>query len=569
MAGPIINPTTHSKNRLRNGLIRFCTFASFWSKVYLGLMNLSGIQKIVLGILFFLAMAVRCIHINSPPFEYHPVRQFYSALTARSLYQVETEEQTQKEKDIPRLVRNNLQPREPQILQTIVSWIYRLIGRESFLVPRLISMSIWMVGGLFLLGLTRELFGPKGALSATAAYLFFPFGIHTSRAFMPESLMNALFILALWMIFRYHKKPTVKGLLLAAGISGLAVLIKFVVLFPLAGAFLLSALATSGLKKAVFDRRTFLFFLIIFLLGFPHYIFILFTSTALKGTAKTLLLYLPHLLLRSFFWHGWLTQIGRVIGFIPLVFGLVSLALIRDKIHRWFLAGGFLGYFGYGLIFSYYTATHDYYHIALFTLILTSSGYLAQKTGDRFFSVGNGKKGPFPIAILASVAAMILFLSYITADLDILNREAKVRLGIASTILCGNQLYYSYGEKRVFWDSQENNKRITTAKEIGRLLDYNTKSFFLARDYGFPLMYYSRIAGVFWPNTVDLGVYRLRGTPDLSIEERLARYADLNAEFFIVEDMQEWIKQPDLQRFLRKNYRLAWEKENYLIFRMR
>jgi hypothetical protein len=64
----------------------------------------------------------------------------------------------------------------------------------------------------------------------------------------------------------------------------------------------------------------------------------------------------------------------------------------------------------------------------------------------------------------------------------------------------------------------------------------------------------------------DLEWERLVGRPPLGAEERFERrYAGRAPEYFIVEDVGEFAKQPDLQRFLSR-FPIVAQNDEYVIF---
>ena len=134
------------------------------------------------------------------------------------------------------------------------------------------------------------------------------------------------------------------------------------------------------------------------------------------------------------------------------------------------------------------------------------------------------------------------------------------RLEMTASLICGNQEFY--------WNPDSISQRIKVAREIGDFTQHSTNTIFLSRDYGYPLMYYGDIYGKFWPNKKDMWAYNLRGIQQQDAEKRFYRqFARLKADYFIIEDLSAWREQSDLQSFLRRNFILVKNSENYLIFR--
>ncbi len=54
-----------------------------------------------------------------------------------------------------------------------------------------------------------------------------------------------------------------------------------------------------------------------------------------------------------------------------------------------------------------------------------------------------------------------------------------------------------------------------------------------------------------WPTLLELQGRRLQGVPDMSLEERFAFLSEhVSAEYFIITDLRELERQPELERFL-------------------
>ena len=108
-------------------------------------------------------------------------------------------------------------------MEHLVAWAYRFAGSEQLWIPRMFSVTFWLLGGLFLYMLTSEMTSPPGALICVAFYLFAPFGIFMSRSFQPEAMMVMLFIASILTIRRYYNRPSIMRLLVAAGVTVLAI----------------------------------------------------------------------------------------------------------------------------------------------------------------------------------------------------------------------------------------------------------------------------------------------------------------------------------------------------------
>jgi hypothetical protein len=81
-----------------------------------------------------------------------------------------------------------------------------------------------------------------------------------------------------------------------------------------------------------------------------------------------------------------------------------------------------------------------------------------------------------------------------------------------------------------------------------------------------PLEYHGLLCGRSWPLGWDLEWERLAGRPALGAQERFdRRYAEDGPRYFIVEDLGEFARQPDLGRFLAR-FPIVARDSDYVIF---
>ena len=123
--------------------------------------------KLFLGICFLLALAVRLYDLTDPPMDFHVDRQLTSMIKARGIY-------LQWRPDLPGWQQavaagqwKSMPHQEPEILEWVTAFAYRITGGEHLWIPRLFSICFWMTGGLAVFGLARALSGPAGATLAT------------------------------------------------------------------------------------------------------------------------------------------------------------------------------------------------------------------------------------------------------------------------------------------------------------------------------------------------------------------------------------------------------------------
>ncbi len=214
----------------------------------------SKYSHLAILVVFLLAsLAIRIYDITDLPFDFHPSRQIYTAILARGRFYQDLESAPQWQRDMAVRVWQK-EDYEPPFMDGLAAISYRVIGEEVLWVPRLFSAIFWVLGGIGIYLLARGLTSDAGGLAATAFYLFIPYGVIASRSFQPDPLMTALIIFAWWSIYRWSQNHGWKWVILAGIFSGLALLVKALAVFAIAGGFL-GLLFILGAKKALRDSQ--------------------------------------------------------------------------------------------------------------------------------------------------------------------------------------------------------------------------------------------------------------------------------------------------------------------------
>ena len=186
-------------------------------------------------LLFSVAFAIRMYDLTDLPLDFHPTRQLLSAIKARAFYfetqpdgystwQLETAIQQAKLKT----------DAEPPIFEYIMAYTYRFTG-EHVWIARIYGSLFWLIGGIFLFMLVRDLVSFEGALASTAYFLLFPYTVIASRSFQPDPLMVSMTIAFLWMFSSWMRFPTWTKAVLAGLLGGVAIYIKFSTAFFVIG----------------------------------------------------------------------------------------------------------------------------------------------------------------------------------------------------------------------------------------------------------------------------------------------------------------------------------------------
>ncbi|MBA7645943.1 hypothetical protein ES703_53703 [subsurface metagenome] len=329
-----------------------------------------------------------------------------------------------------------------------------------------------------------------------------------------------ILIISIMVIFRYYEQPSTRRLVAAAILSAFTLFIYPTSVFPVFGAFGFLALHKYGIRRTVISPKFWLFTVITLLPCAIYYVYTIFVAGFIHGYARAA--FIPHILLRSFFWKGWLYQIEKVVGLPALIGALLGAVMFRKGSVRALLAGLWTGYLVYSLIFSYHTHTHDYYQLPFVITVTISLGAIAALITNRLSQTCGQWYRRLPT--LGVIVFAVLLSIY------------KVQPKLS------NPYFKNYVE---------------ISKEIGAAVGHSTKTVFLTYAYGKPLRYHGELSGTNWPDSGDFRAFAMSGQPILGAEERFnTLYSKNQPEYFIVTNFREFQKQTDLKNLLTQDFPL-------------
>ncbi len=271
---------------------------------------------------------------------------------------------------------------EPEVFEHLVAFTYRFTG-EQLWVARVYSSLFWLIGGVFLFLLVRDLFSTDAAVLSTAYYLFFPYAVIASRSFQPDPLMVMLIIMFWWMVTRWAKTQSWGWAILAGLVGGFAIYIKFVAAFFVIGAALGATLGNFTIRDLI--RKTQVWVMAV--LGILPAAAYLFYGIVLNGFLGRQFSgrFIPALLISPLNYVEWASLANMAAGALAIMLGLLGLLIIRNKSTQIFLFGLWVAYILFGLFFDYHVATHDYYHLPLIP-----AGRAVSCTAGRFHHLSSG-----------------------------------------------------------------------------------------------------------------------------------------------------------------------------------
>ena len=494
-----------------------------------------SVRIITLVLIFGAALAIRLYDLTDLPLDFHPTRQLLSAIKARGLY-YETEpdgistwkletaiHQAKLKSDV-----------EPVVFERLVAFTYRFTG-EQLWIARIYSSIFWLLGGIFLFLLVRELISFEGAVFSTAYYLFFPYAIIASRSFQPDPLMVML-ILAFWWIFSRwitfisdspDGRRTWGYALLAGLLGGFAIFIKFSAAFFVIGGALGLALSRFSVRDLLRSVQVWAMVVLGVLPALAYLVYGIFIAGFFGQQFSGR--FIPMLLANPLNYLQWETKASLAAGGIFIMLGLLGFFLVHDRRVRIFLYGLWGAYLLYGLFFDYHTPTHDYYHLPFIPIVAVSLAPL----GEWFF-----------------------------ARLT----EATVQRWTRSAAY----VILVYGLLSVVWDVRNQMKAIdyrpdaATWTEIGGQFDEDARIVALTQDYGSRLQYWGWRTAAIWPYVGDVNYVDVRGGK-FSFEKLFNAYSS-KRDYFLVTDFNEFERQSELKERLFASYPVYVQGNDFLIF---
>ncbi|MDK1029830.1 MAG: glycosyltransferase family 39 protein [Anaerolineae bacterium] len=495
---------------------------------------------LTLIILFGTALAIRVYDITDLPLDFHPTRQLFSAVKARGMYYETLPDIPEWQREFAIQGWKTKVTIEPEILERLAAFIYQSTG-EQLWIPRLISAGIWLLGGIFIFALARDMISVDGAVLALAFYLLVPYGIYASRSFQPDPLMVGLIVAFWWLLYRWaHLTPnpslTWRGgpwiwAILAGIVGGLAVFVKFVAAFFVIGAAIGVLFGNFKLRELVRNPQVWTMGILGVLPGAVWIVYGKWVLGLFGGDLSGR--FFPALLGDLVFYVQWQVKGAVVASGIGIMLGLLGLLIAKERGTRTFLLGIWAAYLVFGLYFNYHISTHDYYSLPLIAITAVSLAPLGGWFFARLVEAGSSRGGD--AGWVRSAVFVVLLYGIFSTVWDVRNEMKSV----------------DYRLEEAYWI------------EIGNSIEPNESAIALTEDYGNRLAYWGWRKLPVWPSSGDLYQAQLRGNPR-NIEKLFAKVVAQNS-IFLITDLDDFANQTDLQGQLA-SYPVIVQGDGYLIY---
>lgn len=490
-------------------------------------------DAVILGAILVVAAALRLAHLGAPPTDFHATRQYNDVLLAHSFSVDLRHDVPQRERDIAAI--NRPEVLEPPLMESATALADQVIGHETLVFPRLVSIAAWLLAGLVLWGIAIRLATARVALVAVGVLELLPFAVVASRSFQPDPLAVTAMLVAVLCSLRWADRQSAPRLLVAGAAAGVAITIKadfapFVLAAHAAAAWMLPTGGVRDRLRSVLHPKQALFAIAAVLPALAWTLFGFRTSLSVTGKAGEY--FIPGFLATSGFWDGIAGQLRGVFGLPVLLAALVGLVLARGRA-RAVLWSFVMAYVVFAVAFDYRVATHSYYQLPAVPFVALASGI----TVDRVAAwVGGLSVEPILVKALAGSCAALATLVVVTQD-----RLPSTAGGRAE---------------------------IAKAHALGTALCHPLHSVFVSPAYGLPLAYHGDIGGTYWPSPSDLRYDALKSRSRRSAVERLAAFRAGGSRYVIATELDLLTAEPDLPAALSP-YPVVVSGPGYRVWDMR
>ncbi len=486
------------------------------------------LATLLLVVLFVAALGIRLYDLTDLPNDFYMVRQYHSLLIARGMYyeHLTSVPEWQRNMAVAQWKAEDLI--EPPIMEALVALTYELTGVQTWM-GRLYSSLFWLIGGLAIWLLAREMSMRAGGIIAVAYFLFVPFAVTVSRAFLPDPLMVAMIAWSIWALYRWETRRTWKLAILAGALTGLTIFVKSVAVFPLLGAAAGLVISRASWKRIFIDKQT---WAVVGITAIPSALFYSYGIITSNLGSQFALRFFPSYWTDASFYGRWIFMAAGFSGFAAMFAALVGILLYPTNRQRFIAIGLWVGYIAYGFTFPYHFLTHDYYHLPLILVVafglIPAADFLVRHVAD---IKGRVWRAAF-VGILLLGVAMQMWGSRNTMAV------ADYRADIA---------YY---------------------QDLGKLIGHDKKIIEVSGDYGYRLGYWGWVTGAYWPSVMDTDLRSLAGQAASKFSSEFSRLTAGKDEF-VVTSQGELDKQPELRDYLAAHYPVIAQGDGYTIYNLK
>lgn len=494
--------------------------------------------------------------------DFHPIRQYIGASVTKAHYAQMggITDPVLKEAAVVTLERQELF--EPQILPFLSAVVWRIAGQELLWVQRLMSILLWISGGVALIQICKRWLSEVEQLLMLFVYLFIPFSILCSRVIQPDPAMVVTMLWSMERLYAWRDNPSRGRFVAFLFLAGLSVILKPMSIFMIWAVYVGPQFYKERLKGVFSDKRMWLLTAVMILPNVLWYLKGHMSGDTMSEQSD--MSFLPRIFLDASYYAGFFKMVGRNIGFLPAMILLWETFKGTREGLRQFLQFYMFAYLCYALIFHYHASTHDYYSIMLIPVAAiavvswcmdvavpkwSSKQLVTQKTVG--WLVGAGAVG-----LGLSVFVMTKGFSSRPSSVKSIGEALALNIGVC--------------QKQHTWIMQKperNAEIIRQHEEIGEVVGHSTRVLHLTDDHGKSLIYHGALEGFYWPTRERFELLSFRGSgPSNEIVYLNTFIHARSAQYMVVTKMDELTKSVELFAYLDATFPVMRSTDDYMIY---
>lgn len=487
----------------------------------------------ILLFIITLGLILRLYHLDIPLLEFAPTRQVQTAETTKNLIA--------DNYDLfhPRITydgpNTQLFAIEFPGFNLVVALFKQATGLSLDISGRTVSIFSYLIACIFLFLIARNIASKFVANVAVFFFTFSPLNVLVSRSFIPDEMMLAFALGALFFLIKYEQEKKLIYFFASMIFFSWSALLKITTAFLLIPIFFL-------LKRNERPFSLFLIYSISVAIAFCWYIYGSQTfnnpNSAQVPGYSIIYRFRPHLFLEKQYYSnifGLFYNLAFLpVGIVLFLFGIFS----KIKKNSLFLYSWLISVVIYYFVFNVHTSTHEYYTLPFLPLGAIFMGIGLENICRKFGNLKLPKD---------------LFLTLLFLTLMVLMLPPTV----------------SRAYKPI--------ERFKNVQEVGRIIENSTSNDDLiigSMDAGPTLVYYSNRVG--WGFGVNRDKMKnqfdelgLEAQEVLSAKDELEKLRDQGAVIFASAYKKQVDEDLQFNAYLRGNYKIIAENDNYVVFDLR
>jgi hypothetical protein len=282
-----------------------------------------------------------------------------------------------------------------------IGTIYKKLGREIIAIPQFFSILIFYLSSIYLFKLLNNNFNFYASLLGTLFFIFQPQNIIYSACIMPEPFIIFSLIVSIYYLDIYIKNQTIKNFLFFLFTAFLTIFFNPKPTFLILISFLCLQWFESNIAIKEKLHRISLLIILVFLIASIY-------ETLGWRYGHATFIYL--LFLNKNFWFEWLNNLYNFYSKFLLV-PFVVLFLKNSSYIKFLIYSLLIGFFIFGLYFTYHIHTHFYYQLQ-FILVISIAIAAAYETISNALP---GKKS-LTVFIFIFISLFIFYKNYYRSD---------------------------------------------------------------------------------------------------------------------------------------------------------